>query len=242
MWLQITKRVSKKNLADAVDSSKKIKFFQKKILEWFRHNGRSYPWRKEKDPYKILIAEMMLQRTRGDQVLPVYRSFIKKYPSIQSLSDADVGEVSKFVKKLGLFWRSRFMVKMASAITNDHDGRISRRREDLLKIPGIGDYIADAMISFAFGGRRTVIDSNVVRLVSRYFGITVKGEIRRKKEFIDFCQNLSLNLKSNDVKRLNWAMIDHSASLCRPEPCCVKCPLSQRCHYFNKRGLIVRKQ
>lgn len=240
--MQITRKVSKKNLDEPVHPEKKTQFFQKTILQWFRKNKRDYPWRMETDPYKILIAEIMLQRTRVDQVLPVYSSFIERFPKVQSLARADVDKISEFVSKLGLFWRSKLMSDMARALISDYGGTVPKERKELLQIPGIGDYIADAMISFAFDGKRTVIDSNVIRLVSRFFGIQIRGEMRRKKEFVDFCQKLSVGLKNDDVKNLNWAMIDHAASVCRPEPCCVKCPLSSGCHYFNERGLIVSRQ
>ena len=208
-------------------------------MKWFDKNGRNYPWRKEKNSYKILVAEVMLQRTRVEQVLPVYLSFIRRFPTVKSLAGASISDISEYVKKLGLFWRSKLISKMAGTILSDYGGKVPEERKELLKIPGVGDYIADAMISFAFNGKRTVVDSNVIRLVSRFFGIEVKGEMRRKKSFVDFCQKLSNDLNVEDVKRLNWAIIDHSAAVCKPKPCCVKCPLSSGCHYFNERGLIV---
>lgn len=214
--------------------SKNIVFFQHNILEWFVKNGRIYPWRRESDPFKVLMAEMMLQRTRADQVLPVYKQFIKKFPDIRSLACATVEDVFKFILKLGLFWRGKLLKEMITTIMVKHNGKIPLERNELLEIPGIGDYIADAMIVFAFNGKRTVIDSNVVRLVSRFFGIEPRGEMRRNREFIKFCQRLSDDLGLDDVKKFSWALIDHSAAICRPIPFCHICPLSKECNYFNK--------
>jgi A/G-specific adenine glycosylase len=226
------------------DSSnqKQTIFFQNTILDWFKENGRKYPWRIEKDPYKILIAEIMLQRTRVGQVLPVYKEFIKKFPDVQSVADSEEKDISFFISKLGLFWRSKLIKETAKNIIHEYKGKVPADRKELLKIPGIGDYIADAMISFAFNGKRIVIDSNVIRLVTRFFGIESTGEMRRNKKFIDFCQNLSNTLDSKNIHNFNWALIDHSAAICKPTPVCKKCPLSENCDYFKERGLIVKRQ
>jgi len=204
------------------------------IVEWFKKNGKKYPWRNEKDPYRILVAEIMLQRTRVNQVLPVYQEFIKKYPDINSASKTDIKHISAFVKKLGLFWRSKLIKEMITYIMKNKNGKVPSNRTELLKIPGVGDYIADTMISFAFNGRRTIIDSNVVRLVTRFFGIEEKGEMRRNKKFINFCQELTTNTTASDVKRFNWGLIDFAAEVCKSSPLCGKCPLSEKCYYFDQ--------
>ncbi len=227
--------------SDTENQKNRIRFFQKTILSWFKENGRLYPWRNEKVPYRILIAEVMLQRTRADQVLPVYNEFIKQFPTVNSLAAANTDDVNRYVRKLGLFWRSKMISRMARFILKKHDGVIPAEREKLLEIPGVGDYIADAIISFAFNGKRTVIDANVVRLVTRFFGFKNEGETRRNRAFVSFCQTLSRDLRLRDVKKLNRAMIDHAAALCKPKPICVKCPLSGSCRYFNERGLIIKR-
>jgi len=209
-------------------------FFNKAVLSWFKKNGKKYPWRNEEDPYRILIAEIMLQRTRVSQVLPVYQEFIKKYPDINSAAKAEVKQISTYVKKLGLFWRSKLIKEMITYLLKTKGGKIPSERNELLKIPGVGDYIADAMVSFAFNGRRTIIDSNVVRLVTRFFGIEKIGEMRRNKKFINFCQELTANTTASDVKRFNWGLIDFAAEVCKSSPLCGKCPLSEKCYYFDQ--------
>jgi len=210
-------------------------FFNKTVLSWFKKNGKKYPWRNEKDPYRILIAEIMLQRTRVSQVFPVYQEFIKKYPDINSASKAEVKQISTYVKKLGLFWRSKLIKEMITYLLKTKGGKIPSKRNELLKIPGVGDYIADAMVSFAFNGRRTIIDSNVVRLVTRFFGIEEKGEMRRNKKFITFCQELTANTTASDVKQFNWGLIDFAAEVCKSSPLCGKCPLSEKCYYYDHK-------
>jgi len=210
----------------------KICFFQKQLLHWFKKNGRVYPWREAKNSYHKLIAEMMLQRTRVEQVLPVYLQFIKKFKNIESLSNAKITDVEKFVKQLGLFWRSKMIVDMAKHIAVREKSRIPEERENLLQIPGVGDYIADAMIVFAFNGKRTVIDGNVIRLTTRFFDIENKPEIRRNKNFVEFCQKLSEDLDLENVKDFNYALIDFAALICKRVPLCNRCPVSTRCSYY----------
>jgi len=207
------------------------------LLRWFAREKRSYPWRNEKDPYKKLIAEVMLQRTRANQVLPVYKSFIKKFPDIDSLHMAQKNEIDKFISKLGLMWRTKLIMDLASTVKIKLKGKIPTIRDELLELPGVGDYIADAMLVFAFAKKRTVIDGNVVRLVSRFFGIEKRGEMRRNKKFIDFCQQLSSDLEKKNIKNFNYGLIDFGAFVCKPHPLCEVCPLSTKCQYFLKRKL-----
>jgi A/G-specific adenine glycosylase len=186
----------------------------------------------EKDPYKILISEVMLQRTRADQVLPVYQDFIQRFPDIRTLCSADSDEISKFISRLGLFWRTKLIVKMAEFLSKNYNDKIPSDRLQLLAIPGVGEYVADALLVFAFSKKRTVIDSNVVRVVSRYFGIPLQSEMRRKATFIRFCQSLADDLHSDKIREFNWGLLDHSATVCMPRPRCQKCPLAKRCNYY----------
>lgn len=212
-------------------SSDKITFFQRTILKWFLRYGRIYPWRSEKDPFKILIAEIMLQRTRADQVLPVYEKFILKYHNPELLSNLSINDIQFFFSKLGLIWRSKLMKEMSMHLIRDYQGRVPSNKQHLLLLPGIGNYIADAVTVFAFNQRRTVIDSNVIRVVSRFFGIQTAGEMRYNKNFITFCQRLSENIPSEDVKKLNWALLDLGALICKPHAICNLCPMNTGCGY-----------
>jgi A/G-specific adenine glycosylase len=205
------------------------------MIEWFKINGREFPWRKEKDPYKILIAEVMLQRTRANQVVPVYEDFVSQFPNLESVILVGSDEIDKYMKRLGLLWRTDLLMKMVRTISGEFHGVVPSNRDELLSIPGIGDYIADAMIVFAFGGRRIVIDTNIVRIVSRFFGLKIKGEIRRNKEFVGFCQSLAEHMDVEQIKSFNWALIDHPSNVCKPIPCCESCPLSSKCDYFKNK-------
>jgi len=203
-----------------------------KIIDWWLRNRRSYPWRKTSDPYKIAIAEIMLQRTRADQVLPIYLSFIKKFPTITDLAKASEVEISYFFRKLGLFWRAGLVKKMANFVVKEYRGTFPKDLKSLIKIPAIGEYISRAILSFAYGKRVVVIDSNICRIVKRIFGIEVSGEARRNRDI----QRLAEKLLPSEIesKFINWALIDFSALICKPSrPSCEICPIRNCCNYFK---------
>jgi len=205
----------------------------RKILEWWYKNKRDFPWRHERDPYRLLIAEIMLQRTKADQVVPVYLEFLRKYPTIKHLAEADLKEIESFFARLGLLWRAKRVKKMAEYIVLHYKGRIPRNREDLLKIPMIGEYMADALLSFAYGKDMVVVDSNVVRVIQRVFNLRSKGEARRDPKFRAYAQAM---LPRGRAREYNWAIIDFAARTCTPRnPKCGICPLRDLCRYAKRK-------
>ena len=226
--------ILEKNSSNSGGGQRK-KFFHRIILSWFLTTGRKFLWREEIEPFKILIAEIMLQRTKAEQVAPVYSQFIKEFYEWKVLASANVEEVAKYFKKLGLLWRVQLIISMAKFIMDEYKNEIPSSKIDLLKIPGIGEYTADAIKVFVYNHRLTVIDSNVIRLVSRFFGFSnLKGEIRRNKLFREFCQTLSIDLDENEIRNFNWGLIDFSSLVCKPVPRCNICPLSIKCDYFRR--------
>jgi len=153
------------------------------ILSWFDKNRRSFPWRTRTDPYQILIAEIMLQRTRADQVEPVYMDFIRRFPDVRKLNRATRKEIGEYFAQLGLFWRTELVKRLARELVERFDGKVPEDRDELLSLPAVGDYIADAVLSFAYGRDIAVVDANVCRVVGRVFGLTAKGEARRDPRF-----------------------------------------------------------
>jgi len=206
----------------------------KNLIEWWFRNGRSYPWRKTSSPYRIVIAEIMLQRTRADQVLPVYFEFLKKFPTIFDLAKAPENEIGSFFKKLGLLWRAGLVKKMADFVVKKYDGILPRNRKDLLRIPAIGEYISSAMLSLAYGQPVVVIDSNVCRIVMRVYGLEIRGEVRRNKTVRELANEM---LPPKEKSRfLNLALIDFGALICKPaKPLCIECPISSSCDYYHKK-------
>jgi len=203
--------------------------FAELLLEWCQKNGRSYAWRRKNDPYEILIAEIMLQRTKADQVEPVYLSFIREFPTPKELNDAPREEVETHFAKLGLMWRAVLVKSLAAELVTRFDGRVPSNREQLLSLSSVGEYIADAVLSFAYGRDVAVVDANVCRILGRVFGLEARGEARRDPRFREIAQN---TLPEGKAKEFNWAMIDLGALVCTPRnPSCGICPILPICDY-----------
>jgi len=211
------------------------KIFSERLLQWWEKNRRIFPWRTSNDPYEILIAEIMLQRTKAEQVVPVYENFIREFPTIQTLNRSTLQQVRKYFEQLGLLWRADRVKQMASALVTHFDGNIPDDRVALLSIPAIGDYIADAVLSFAYRKNVTVVDANVCRVVGRVFGVEWKGDTRRKPIFKKTVNRL---LPKCQAKEFNWAIIDHASLICLPRnPLCRICPLTCICMYAMAKGI-----
>ena len=205
------------------------KAFSERLLEWFREYGRSYAWRKTEDPYEIIIAEIMLQRTKADQVEPVYIDFMKKFQNVRKLNKATEKEVSEFFSRLGLLWRVKLVKRLANELINRYKGEIPKERDALLLLPAVGEYIADAILCFAYKKDVAVVDSNVCRIIGRLYNKKAKGEARRDPQFREAINQL---LPPGKAREFNWAMIDFGALICKPKPQCSKCPLNLYCCYY----------
>ncbi|MDI6735240.1 MAG: DNA glycosylase [bacterium] len=202
---------------------------RRKILLWYSQNKRDFPWRHTKNPYEIMIVEFMLHRTRADQVVPVYRDFIKKYPDIDSLASADPVEVSKVTENLGLHWRGKHFINAALFIRDNFRSKIPDSRDKLLTVPGIGDYVAGAILTVVFNKKEWVVDSNIARFLNRFYGLKLRGEIRRKRELIKITKRLYQTTRS---EQLTFALLDFSAMVCKPvKPVCCSCIVKTKCTY-----------
>lgn len=206
-----------------------IAIFRRKVISWFKKKGRLYPWRLTRDPFRVLIAEMMLRRTRADQVVPVYEQFFKKFPDVDALAEASHEELEKLLHPLGLKWRVPAFRTMAREVREKYNSRIPDTREGLTSLPGVGEYVAGAVLSLAYGKKEWVVDSNIVRIFKRYFGIKTSKEGRRDKHVIEIARTYA---SGNDPGRAIMGILDIGALICRPrKPYCQRCPLITRCHY-----------
>jgi A/G-specific adenine glycosylase len=207
------------------------------LLAWWEKNGRRYPWREgwaRTDPYYILVAETMLQRTRADQVAQVYGDFLKEFPTLSSLASAVPEDVEKYFRRLGITYRSARLIETARHIIEKGGGRIPHSREELLRIPGVGEYIADALLAFAFGEHVLAIDANVARIITRYFGLEVRKEARRDPRVRRELKAVLEAVPRGRAAEFNWALIDLAASVCVPRrPRCAGCPIRGGCTYFK---------
>jgi len=211
------------------------KAFSELLRKWYRKNGRGYVWRKKKNPYEILMAEIMLQRTKADQVESTYIDFINRFPNVWELSRATEKEIIEYFGRLGLLWRAKRVKHLADQLIDRFGGEIPKSRDLLLSLPGVGEYIADAVLCFAYGKDIAVVDANVCRLIERVFGIVAKGEARRDHRFRMLAQEMVPSGKANEF---NWAMIDFAALVCTPRnPKHSVCPMNEFCSYYQKLRL-----
>jgi len=209
-----------------------VPVLRRQLLKWFnKYQRHSYPWRHTTDPYHVLIAETFLQRTRADQVLPVYTQFIKSFPTVSHLAKAEEQRIKDIMYPLGLAWRSKNLKQTAIDILEKFEGLIPSEREQLLQITGVGEYITDSIRYMAFGKRTSIVDSNVVRIIGRLYDIEVNAESRRDKEFRALADKL---LPRKKFKEFNLSLLDLGALVCVRNPSCPVCPINQHCKYYHK--------
>jgi A/G-specific adenine glycosylase len=215
---------------------KDISTFRKRIIDWYWGNGRVYPWRETHDPFRILMAEMMLRRTKADQVVPVYEHLLSVYPDVDSLAEAKQESLEKILYPLGLKWRIPTFRMVACEVQQKFQSRIPETREDLLSLPGVGEYVAGAVLSIAYGKREWLVDNNIVRIFKRYFGVETSKEGRRDKHIVEIAKIYS---SGKDPDKATMGILDITALICKPrKPACEKCPLIDHCHYalYQKRN------
>jgi A/G-specific adenine glycosylase len=207
-----------------------LPYLRTKLLKWLDLYGRKFPWRETDDPYKILIAEIMLQRTQARQVAPIYERFIERFPVVESLAEAEVEEVKALVWSLGLPTRHSDLITVARQLLDWFGGSIPKTREELKRLTGVGDYIAGQVIAQGHRQNGWIVDTNVVRVFCRFFGLQLPGEARRSKVMIDLAQKYA---RSCQPHKANLALLDHAALICKPrEPLCGQCPVRRRCSYY----------
>ena len=211
--------------------------FSQQILEWYSKNKRSLPWRNSKNPYKIWLSEIILQQTRVEQGLPYFKEFIAKFPKIELLAKASEDEVLKLWQGLGYYSRARNMHLTAKAIVEKFNGVFPKDYEKILKLKGIGPYTAAAICYFAYNLPYAVVDGNVIRVLSRYFGIkTPFDSSDGKKEFQLLAEELLIKEKAGEN---NQAIMEFGALQCRPKsPNCNVCPLQNTCFAFNNNLIL----
>jgi A/G-specific adenine glycosylase len=205
------------------------------LLSWGKEHFASFPWRLTDNKFHGLIAETLLQRTRAEQVVPVFELFSKRYSSAGQAAIADPTELLDMLRPLGLNWRCKKIVELIREL-DLRNGTVPTSMDELLKLPGVGVYAASAFLTFHTNKRALIIDSNAVRLWCRIFGFSADGETRRKKWFSDIVEAVT---PIEEHRAFNYAVLDHTRTICKTRPLCNVCPLNQLCDYYN--GKIGRK-
>ena len=207
--------------------------FRNKLLKWNQqHNDRKMPWKGERDPYRIWLSEIILQQTRVEQGRDYYEKFIKTFPTIKHLAKATDEKVFKLWEGLGYYSRCKNLLATARSIVQEHSAIFPNDYEEIKKLKGIGPYTAAAIASFAFDKPFAVVDGNVQRILSRYFGITTPTDSASgKKLFIDLAQAL---LDKERPAIYNQAIMDFGAVICKPQnPLCTRCTQRKDCIAFK---------
>ena len=207
-------------------------FFTTHLLQWASQHERHLPWKESKNPYYIWLSEIILQQTRVEQGLPYYLKFVEHYPTVFDLANATEDEVLKDWEGLGYYSRARNLHAAAKYIATELDGHFPDTYDSILKLKGVGPYTAAAIASFAFQLPYAVVDGNVYRVLSRFFGMdTPIDSTIGKKQFANLAQQL-LDPTKPDV--YNQAIMDFGATWCTPKQAkCNKCPLSEQCAAFQ---------
>ncbi len=208
-------------------------FFVSALMDWNQNqNDRSMPWKGIKDPYKIWLSEIILQQTRVEQGLDYYNKFVKKYPTINDLASASENEVFKNWEGLGYYSRCKNLIATAKFISNEKFGVFPNTYEEILGLKGVGPYTAAAISSFAFNLPHAVVDGNVMRVLTRFFGIDTPIDSTEGRFLLnELAQKLLDKKKANTY---NQAIMDFGAMVCKPkQPNCKTCLLSPKCHSFN---------
>ena len=212
--------------------------FQHEIVNWYSQNKRELPWRNTKNPYVIWLSEIILQQTRVEQGLPYFNAFHEAYPTVQDFANATEDEVLKLWQGLGYYSRGRNMLHTAKQVLALHNGEFPTGYSTLIQLKGIGDYTAAAIASFSSDEEKPVIDGNVFRVLSRYFGITTPiNSTSGKKEFSQLAEEL---IQGQIPSLYNQAIMEFGALQCKPKsPLCPVCPLQTGCFAKNNNMVSV---
>ena len=218
--------------------------FSNKLVSWYQNNKRDLPWRSTVNPYHIWLSEIILQQTRVLQGAPYYLAFLKAFPTIEDLAEANENKVLKMWQGLGYYSRARNLHFTAKDIVNNFGGEFPKDHKQVLKLKGVGVYTAAAITSFAFDMPYAVVDGNVIRVLSRVFGISIPFDTSAgRKVFHQLAQELLID---KEAAIYNQAIMEFGAIQCKPRnPDCSCCPMHDFCIAYNTNsveGLPVKSK
>jgi len=212
-------------------TARALRTFQSRMLAWFRAHQRDLPWRRSDDPYRIWVAEVMLQQTRIATVMPYYHRFLMRFRTVQSLARASESEVLKLWSGLGYYSRARNLHRAAKIIVTQHDGAFPRELDAALELPGIGTYTAAAVLSIAYDVPLAVLDGNVARVLARINAI--RGELRAPKNWRALTAATQNFLAMQSPGDWNQSLMELGEVICTPQsPRCAECPAARQCRAY----------
>ena len=221
-------RERRPSLAPALPDPRSRQKFRRRLLDWYSRNGRDLPWRRTRDPYHILVSEVMLQQTQVDRVLPKYQQWLEKYPTLEALANAHEDDVTHTWRPLGYNIRPRRLHAIARESVERYGGELPSDAETLLSFKGIGAYTAGAVLSFAFGRREAILDTNVARVLFRVF--VGRGNLKSHASRRHLWTLSRTLLPLRQVFDFNQALMDFGATVCTArKPKCLLCPMRPGC-------------
>lgn len=212
-----------------MESHQRVNWAGRRLSEQRINPSTVMPWRSNRTPYRILLAEMLLVRTRADVVSRIYEGLYERYPDIHKLAQAKEDELREILFPLGLSKRTPYIIKAARYICDNFDGSIPEEVNTLMDVPGIGLYTATAVATFAYGQPFVPSDVNILRFLSRLTGLEMENKTKGSKELRELTDSLSEQYTRLDAEKL----LDFTRLICRPRnPKCNECPLTEQCDYF----------
>jgi len=211
--------------------------FYQDLISWYDQSKRILPWRDNPNPYHVWVSEIMLQQTRVETVIPYFNRFIRRLPTIESLSKVNDDELNKLWEGLGYYSRVRNLKKAAIDIVSNHNGMLPNEKKELESLSGIGSYTSGAILSIAFNKPYTAVDGNVLRVFARLLGIIENIKEPQIKETIK--KEVETVLPNTRVGDFNQGLMEIGATVCLPngKPICSVCPFNKYCVAYNK-GLV----
>jgi len=210
-----------------------ISSFQLALIGWFEEEQRELPWRKDKNPYKIWVSEIMLQQTRVDTVIPYFNRFIEQFPTIQALAKAEEDKVLKAWEGLGYYSRARNLQSAVKEVHEKYNGQVPNNQKEISTLKGVGPYTAGAILSIAYGIPEPAVDGNVMRVLARI--LSIWEDIAKPATRKVFEEAVRRIISHENPSSFNQALMELGALICTPtSPSCLLCPVREHCHAFHE--------
>lgn len=197
------------------------------LLVWHRSNKKTFPWRVNPNPYRVLVAEFFLQRTPADRVAKFYPSFITRFPTPEKLASADLTQLEQISRPMGLKKRLPWIVSAVKTICQKYGGKVPNNRDELMQLPGVGSYTASAILCFGFRRDIPIVDTNVVRVLTRIFDLPKSCGVNNE-DIKKISQKL---VPKGRAATYHEALLDFALMVCKKRPLCDVCPLVHLCKY-----------
>lgn len=212
-------------------------FLRSNIMDWWSASDHNFPWRRPDDEWKLLVTEILLQRTRASAVANLYEPFFAQFPTPEKLAEAAQEEIEEAIYSLGLAWRAKYIKQLGEQLT-ERGGKVPESREQIKELSGVGPYVSGAFQALHRNRPSSFVDANIVRLLGRYFGFEWDGETRRRKWFLELVDRLFDH--DYEPATFGYALLDFTREVCGRSPDCVECPLQERCAYWENHCLEDR--